>query len=582
MASRFSVDEAVDHILLPDGTESDLEDDDEEENEILEQIDNDLDPDYNPYLDMNAGPLEVEVEEVTLITENESQPFPNDSESQISNQQQRPQIDIPSQKKYKWIKKPYVFPNVSFEGEFSPPAGDDQTPMQYFKMFLDDDCMEYIAEQTNMYALAKDAYTSAKEIEQFFGILLFVGVYPCRSYTTYWSNFSRFSLIADVMSRNRFQCLLRYIHFNDNTEMKPREHPDYDPLFKVSPLLKRLRNAMLHLEPEERHSVDEQMIPFKGRSGLKQFIKNKPHRWGFKVFARAGMSRLVYDFMIYTGKAMKLPRNLGVAGNIVIKLVENLPDDKNSKFYFDNWFSSVDLLCMLKQQKRIWSVATICSNRLKGCVLKTDKEMKPQGRGSIDYRCEETEGVSVVKWHDNKAVHLASTFCGVEPKDQCKRWSASEKKKIDVERPYIVKQHMGGVDLCDMMLESYRISIRSKKWYMRIVYYCLDVAVLNGWLLYRRHSAQNNETKHLPLKDFRSAIASALTAAGKITTKKRRRGMVRSHLCLKESRQCCQSQTYSMTMSDTGRFTQNEECDADSVHRVTPAWRAVNARLDYA
>ena len=46
MASRFSVDEAVDYILLPDGTESDLEDGDEEENEILEQIDNDLDPDF--------------------------------------------------------------------------------------------------------------------------------------------------------------------------------------------------------------------------------------------------------------------------------------------------------------------------------------------------------------------------------------------------------------------------------------------------------------------------------------------------------------------------------------------------------
>ena len=213
MASRFSVDEAVDHILFPDETESDLEDGDEEENEILEQIDNDLDPDYNPYLDMNAGPLEVE--EVTLITEDESQPFPSDPDSQISNQQQRPQIDIPPQKRYKWIKEPYAFPNVSFEGEFSPPPGDDQTPMQYFKMFLDDDYMEYIAEQTNMYALAKDGKvinTSAKEIEQFFGILLFVGVYPCRSYTTYWSNFSRFSLGGLHKTKNAMQILSIGLH----------------------------------------------------------------------------------------------------------------------------------------------------------------------------------------------------------------------------------------------------------------------------------------------------------------------------------------------------------------------------------
>ena len=142
-ANRFSIDEAVDHILLPDGIESDVEDGDEEESEILQQVANDLDPDYNPYLDMSAGPLEVE--EVALITEDESQPFPPDPEDQISNQPQSPQVDIQTQKRYKWIKKQYAFPDVSFEGEFSPPPCDCQTPLQYFKLFLDDDCMKYIA-----------------------------------------------------------------------------------------------------------------------------------------------------------------------------------------------------------------------------------------------------------------------------------------------------------------------------------------------------------------------------------------------------------------------------------------------------
>ena len=67
------------------------------------------------------------------------------------------------------------------------------------------------------------------------------------------------------------------VHFNDNTQRKPRDHPDYDPLFKVSLPLNRLRDAMARIEPEERHSVDEQIIPFKRQSGLKQYIKNKPH-----------------------------------------------------------------------------------------------------------------------------------------------------------------------------------------------------------------------------------------------------------------------------------------------------------------
>ena len=43
---------------------------------------------------------------------------------------------------------------------------------------------------------------------------------------------------------------------------------------------------------------------------------------------------------------------------------------------------------------------------------------------------------------------------------------------------------MGGVDLCDMLLKLYRIDFKSKKWYMRIFFYVLDLTTVNGWLLY--------------------------------------------------------------------------------------------------
>lgn len=49
--------------------------------------------------------------------------------------------------------------------------------------------------------------------------------------------------------------------------MRKRKHPDYDPLFKMSPLLKRLHDTMSLLALEEHHSVDEQMITFKNALG---------------------------------------------------------------------------------------------------------------------------------------------------------------------------------------------------------------------------------------------------------------------------------------------------------------------------
>ena len=63
-------------------------------------------------------------------------------------------------------------------------------------------------------------------------------------------------MIAEVMSQNRFELLLRYIHFNDNTNIKPQEHPQYDPLLKISPLSDRLCSAMQFIEPEEKHAIN--------------------------------------------------------------------------------------------------------------------------------------------------------------------------------------------------------------------------------------------------------------------------------------------------------------------------------------
>lgn len=89
---------------------------------------------------------------------------------------------------------------------------------------------------------------------------------------------------------------------NDNTNMLARDNPNYDKLFKVRPFIDALQQNLKKIEPEEYNSIDKIIIPFKGHSSLKQYIKNKPHKWGIKVFARAGASGMLYDFEVYVGK----------------------------------------------------------------------------------------------------------------------------------------------------------------------------------------------------------------------------------------------------------------------------------------
>jgi hypothetical protein len=125
----------------------------------------------------------------------------------------------------------------------------------------------------------------------------------------YWINATRYGRIADIMSRNRFDALRRFLHINNNENMKPREDSQYDKLFKVRPFIESLNNNFAKIEQEEHDSVDEMMIPFKGRSSLKQYVRNKPHKCGVKFFARCGTSGIIYDFEICGKRNRCLPRH---------------------------------------------------------------------------------------------------------------------------------------------------------------------------------------------------------------------------------------------------------------------------------
>lgn len=89
---------------------------------------------------------------------------------------------------------------------------------------------------------------------------------------------------------------------------------------------------MHDIPPEERHSIDEQMIAFKRRSHLKQYVRYKPHNWGFKVFTRAGASGLMYDFEIYQGKGTCPETRLEFSGDIVMALKVRYRRGKISKY----------------------------------------------------------------------------------------------------------------------------------------------------------------------------------------------------------------------------------------------------------
>lgn len=282
---------------------------------------------------------------------------------------------------WKFEKKNFVAPDVTWKSFLPNPPLEDYTPFQYFKLFFSDEMFDLIHVESNKYAMQKNGSVpniSYLEIRQYIGILVYMGVVKMPASRVYWSNNCRFNRIADVMSKNRFYTVSRYFHVEDNAIAKSPNSVGYDKLHKVRPLLNILQSNMHDTPPEERHSVDEQMIAFKGRSHLKQYMRNKPHKWGFKVFTRAGASGIMYDFEIYQGKGTCSDYGLGFSGDIVMALASELPEGNNFKIYFDNWFSSLQLTIALKE-KQIFCIGTVRQDRMGKCKLKSEKELKKEG-----------------------------------------------------------------------------------------------------------------------------------------------------------------------------------------------------------
>ena len=102
-----------------------------------------------------------------------------------------------------------------------------------------------------------------------------------------------------------------------------------------------------------------------------------------------------------------------------------------------------------------------------------DKDLKKRGRGSSSVTTS-SDNITIIRWMDNKAVHLISSFAGKEPQDQVRRWDRSKKCHIQVSRPDAVKQYnrfMGGVDMADRMVAHYPHAVKNRKFYIRIAFH---------------------------------------------------------------------------------------------------------------
>ena len=140
-----------------------------------------------------------------------------------------------------------------------------RSPLQYFKDYFTEQFSSLICEQSSLYAHQKDPSSSfslnIEELHTFLGCCMYMSIFRFPNVYFYWKTNTPVAQIADVMSRNRFEEIKRHLHFADNN--KAPDHPPKD--YKFSPLIDQFNKVANKIEPVESLSVDEQIMPYKGK-----------------------------------------------------------------------------------------------------------------------------------------------------------------------------------------------------------------------------------------------------------------------------------------------------------------------------
>ena len=378
-----------------------------------------------------------------------------------------------------------------------------------FEIFFDNEVIELIIRFSKIYAAGKGFHNfqvSMEEMRAFLALLLLSGYASLPRRRMYWEK--RINVNKEVftrtLSRHRFEEILRFFHLADNNNL----HKD-NKFAKIRTLLSLLNAKFLSNFPKENFlSVEESMVPYYGRNGLKQHIHEKPIRFGYKVWSLCTRTGYLTQAIPYQVSSTGYSNpEFGMGESVVLNMIAKLPPNIEYRLFFDNFFTSLPLIEHL-ERINIGATGTIRLNRIGKTSLLDPNSMKKTQRGNYYYMKEKNSNCILVQWNNNSVVTMASNCHGVAPVRSASRWLSVEKKRIAIDQPDIVYQYnqfMGGVDRLDENIAKLGVAIGMKKWWWPMFSWLLNVSVNNAWQTYRI-LARSQELEPLDLLGFTRRI----------------------------------------------------------------------------
>lgn len=303
------------------------------------------------------------------------------------------------------------------------------------------------------------------------------------------------------MSRDRFLLLKRYWHFSDNTA----DHNQNDRLYKLRDFINHINDAcQAAVKPGAKLVIDESMIPWRGRLVFRQYLPNKTHKYGVKVYKLCTVEGYTLRLILYCGKSRD-NTGLGHSHAIVLELLEGYLNEGRTLFC-DNFYTGIPLAEDLAA-KNTYICGTLKTNR-KGIAQDMKGRMK---KGEcIGRQCQ--HGTKIIHWVDKRSVLMLTNVPNHD--DTLLDSGKTSRKGEAIMKPLVVMDYNSakkGVDFSDQM-GSYHSSVRkSLKWYRKVALELISSTLMvNSWILYNLSTSPTSSHKKLDFLAFQESVAIGL------------------------------------------------------------------------
>jgi len=279
-----------------------------------------------------------------------------------------------------------------------------------------------------------------------------------------------------IMSGRRFDLLHKFLHLVNNdtvTDGPGRKTAKIKPFIDLI-----LKKFMKNYIPNQKISIDESLLGWKGNLSWVQYIPAKRKRFGMKFFELCESSTgYIWNFFVYAGSDtayMEKYMDLPVTSRIVFSLMDPLLG-KGYCLYTDNFYTSPALADKLVDNETDGTVKVTRKDvpaKIKGTKLKKGEIVAAYRKKSV-----------LLKWKDKKDVCILSTL------HDGSMINVKSRREKEMTKPKAVADYnsnMGGVDLSDNLLVHFSTARnRLKKYYKKVFRHMLDMALLNSYITYK-------------------------------------------------------------------------------------------------